>query len=130
MILDTSFVIDIMQHNADAVAKLQELISRGEPQVIAAPTLFELRSGLERSSKQEQEKIRISSALAGQIIAAFGKEAAEKAGEIHGRLAKEGKALDAVDCMIAGTALARGDSVLTRNAAHFSKIRGLKVESY
>ena len=55
---------------------------------------------------------------------------AEKAGEIHGTLAKGGQGIDNIDAMIAATALLENETVLTRNIKHFSRVKGLRVESY
>ncbi len=130
MILDTTFVIDIMDNDKEAVNKLHELIKRGENQLITAPTVFELYSGMARSKKPANEKNKITKILNGQLIIHFDNDAAERGGEIDGNLIKDGKTIQPIDCMIAGIALVRKEKVLTRNIKDFSKIKDLEIETY
>ncbi len=130
MIFDTTFIVDVMRNEAAAVAKLHELISKGEPQLVTAVTIFELFSGLARSKKPEQEKEGIRKVLYGQLIIHFDKEAAERAGDIDGTLIKEGTMIDPTDSMIAGIAVIKKEKLLTRNVKHFSRVRGLEIEVY
>lgn len=130
MILDTSFVIDLMAGDKAAIEKLKEIISKGEPQIVTAPTIFELYSGLAQSSKRELEKKKILSALSRVAIWHLDASAAERGGEIDGALIKAGEQIEPVDSMIAGIALVKGEKVLTRNVKHFSKVAGLNLETY
>lgn len=130
MIFDTSFIIDVMRNDGKAVARLKELIKKGEPQMIAAPSIFELYSGLARSKKPPKEKKRILDILGGQLIAHLDDDAARLAGEVDGTLIKEGKMIGPIDSMIAGIALIRKQAVLTRNVKDFSRVKGLHVETY
>lgn len=57
-------------------------------------------------------------------------DTAERAGEIDGILAREGKMIGVVDCMIAGIALVKKEKVMTRNVKDFQRIRGLEIETY
>ncbi len=130
MILDTTFIIDLMNNDIKAVEKLRDLQKRGEAQIISSITIFELFSGLGHSKKQEKEKTKIINALRGQLIIHLDQDAAEKAGFIDGSLRKEGKAIGPLDTMIAGIALVKKEKVLTRNRKDFERIPGLEVESY
>lgn len=56
MILETSFVIDLMSQQPDAVRKFWELQEQKENLFITTPTIFELWSGIVRSSKPDAEK--------------------------------------------------------------------------
>ncbi len=130
MILDTTFVIDIMKNEEKATAKLNELIRKGEPQLITALTIFELFSGITQSSKPSAEKTKITKTIGNQIVLHLDNNAAEKAGDIHGILVKEGDMIDPVDSMIAGIALIKKEKVLTRNVKDFKKVKGLEIETY
>ncbi|PIN81212.1 hypothetical protein COV11_02340 [Candidatus Woesearchaeota archaeon CG10_big_fil_rev_8_21_14_0_10_30_7] len=130
MILDTTFLIDVMDEDDKAVAKLLDIIKKGEPQLITAPTIFELFTGITRSKKPEQEKNKIIKVLEGQIVVHLDNNSAEKAGEIDGNLMKDGKPIGVIDSMIAGIALIKKDKILTRNIKDFSKIKGLEIETY
>ncbi len=130
MILDTCFVIDFMDNDEKAVAKLRELELNNEPTPITSLTIFELFSGLARSSSPDKEKEKVINVLSGQTILPFDGSSAEKAGEIDGGLAKKGEKIDAVDSMIAGITIFRKEKVLTRNVKDFSKVKGLDIETY
>ena|SRR3989338_1301392 len=130
MILDTSFIIDLMETDKDALDRHRELIEKNETYRISSAAIFELWSGVGHSKKSEEEKIKVLTALVGISTVSLTATMAEKAGEIHGTLSKEGRAIDNIDAMIAATALHENESVLTRNVKHFTRVRGLKVETY
>ena len=130
MILDTCFVIDVMRNDLQAVKRTKELIAKGEPLIVTSPTVFELFSGITQSMDSPTEQHKILSVLAGLLIWQLDNEAAQKAGEIDGQLIKSHLAIDPIDSMIAGIALAKGETVLTRNEKHFNRVPGLKTEKY
>jgi len=130
MILDTGFIIDVMRREENAVRRLRELISSGETQAITTPSLFELYSGVSRSSIPRLEKGRIMQTLSNLVVWSLDTKGAETGGEIDGRLSSKGERLDPVDSMIAGIALSKGEAILTRNVRHFSRIPGLRIETY
>ena len=130
MILDSTFVIDILRNDSVALAKANELEKNRIPQFITIITIFELFSGIARSGRTEEEREKVVKILHNQAVLPLTEDVAEKAGEIHGELIKTGKKLDSHDCMIAGTALIKNELVLTRNVKDFSRILGLKIETY
>ena len=130
MIVDTTFIIDLLHTDVKAVQKLQELLKQGTIIKITAVTVFELFTGVVRSQRPAEERNKILKVLEGQLVIPLKREAAEKAGEIDGLLIQEGKRIDIADCLIAGIALSRNEKVLTRNVKDFSRILRLGVESY
>lgn len=129
MILDTNFVVDILNGKEFAVSKLKSFNKENRSYAIAAPTIFELWSGIISIKKSENDKQKMAALLREQIIYTLDDESAEAAGIIHGKLIKNGLAIEPVDCMIAGIAKVHNRQVLTRDE-HFSRIEGLKVEKY
>lgn len=130
MILDTTFLIDVMRKDPAAIMKAQQLTGVGEPQLVTVISLFELSSGLARSKKPAQEQHKITTALANQIIIQLDEKSAMKAGEIDGLLCKQGTSIGPADALIAGIALSRDDAVLTKNVKDFSRVPGLRVVTY
>lgn len=130
MILDTTFIIDLMDGNIDALKKQQELQTNNENVQITTITIFELFSGVGRCSQPEKEKQKLKAILESQHLLVLDEECAEKAGIIHGTLQKEGQAIEIQDCLIAGIALNHNEPLLTRNIKHFQRIKRLKVETY
>ena len=130
MILDTTFVIDLMNNEKEAVEKLSTLSTKGESIFITSLTIFEVFRGVNRSKKPVEERRKINITLENQLTLDFDDKSAEKAGEIDRELISEGKIIDPIDCMIAGIALVKKEKVLTRNIKDFSRISGLEVETY
>lgn len=130
MILDTSFILDLMEEDKGAVARYVKLSENNEIVRVCAPTIFELWTGIACSSSPEAEKAKVSNALSQFDVIKFDGRCAEKAGEINGSLIRGGRRIDPEDTMIAGTALLENETVLTRNVKHFSRVLGLRVETY
>jgi hypothetical protein len=129
MILDTSFLIDLMNGNQDALNKSKELQKRNESQTITAVSIFELYSGIARSSKPERERQKIMQVLAEQTILPLDDESAHIAGTIDGELAKKGQSINPEDCMIAGIVISKKQKLLTRDS-DFKRIKKLEIETY
>ena len=130
MIIDTCFVVDVVRNDSGALLKLEELEKFGEELKITTPTVFELFSGAFRSRRPEEECQKVLKILVTQKTLEFDMLSSMKAGEIDGRLIAEGKKIEQIDSMIASIALLNNETLLTRNVKDFSKIKGLKIESY
>lgn len=129
MILETSFVIDFLKGEDDAVSKVQSLMYENIAYEIAAPTIFELWGGLEMMENMEKEREEIISLIGGLVVYPLDQEGAKIAGKIDGELIRKGQKIDTEDSMIAGIAIAHNKKVLTRDD-HFNRIKELKVENY
>lgn len=130
MILDTCFIIDLLHKDKSAIEKLKELNSTQESQIITTVSVFELFTGIVQYARPEQERANVMDIINSQIIIPLDMESAMKGGEIDGQLTKKGQTVDQQDSMIAGIALTRNEKILTRNVKDFSKIHGLRVETY
>ncbi len=130
MILDTCFIIDVMNEDSGAVDKLHDLISKQEPLIVTSITIFELFSGLSQSKRPINEKHKIINTLRNMLINSLDEVSAEKAGIIDGDLIKKGSQITPLDVMIAGITLNKNETLLTRNIKDFNKIKGLEIETY
>ncbi len=130
MLLDTAFLIDLMRGEASAIDRLKALENEGISQNVASPTLYELYVGIMLSKKPEAEKRKVLEVLTSATILNLDAKSAEMAGRIQGGLIAKGKMLDPEDTMIAGIAITHGETVLTRNVEHLSRIYDLKLETY
>jgi predicted nucleic acid-binding protein len=123
MILDTTFLIDVLRDNRIAVDHLRLMeLERVKTTSITAYELFQ--------NAKEQEISRINNLLDNLPVLAFTREDAEDAGRIAKTLKDSGKAIDPEDCMIAAIALRENAPILTRNSKHFSRIPGLRIATY
>ena len=130
MIADTSFLIDIMKYDKDAIRKAEEIEKKGNTIAVTSITIFELFIGVSLSIKQDQERNKINRILNGLSIISFDEDSAREAGKIYAQKRKNGAAIEPEDSMIAGICSRRNEILITRNIKHFSDIEGLRVESY
>ena len=128
MILDTSFIIDVLRGSQNAVKKLEKLANTNI--AVTTPSIVELFSGLAQCSNTQKELEKIKDILGEQVCLPLDAGSAVQAGLVHGFLIRDSQEIGEVDAMIAGIALQNQIPVLTRNVKHFSRVRGLKVETY
>lgn len=119
-----------MQNDTGAVAKAKALEKTGSTISLGAPSIFELYVGVALSVKKEEEQSMVLSVLSSLPLHSLDAEAASQAGIIYGEKITGARHADPIDCLIAGMAKVRGESILTRNTKHFAGIEGLKTETY
>ena len=128
MIFDTTFIIDLLKGDKKAVKYLEMLDNTSEPKIITAITIHELWRGLSLLKTKEEDEIK--GILETSTVLSLDLESSMISGEIEGRLIREGIMIEPEDAMIAGITIKHNQKLLTRNTKHFSRIKGLKVESY
>lgn len=116
MILDASFLIDLMAEDAGAVAKLDEINDR----LLVVPTLAYTEAGV-GIDPDTAEGRRFDEIMDRMTLVAHDGEAARRAVDIQRQLLAQGNPVGAVDVMIAGIALARDEPIVTRNASEFAR---------
>lgn len=119
-----------MQGEGLAKAKAEKLVSETVPIMVGTPTIFELYVGVGLAIKSSEEKEKVLDVLRSLTQLPLDAASASRAGIIYAQRTKEGAGIDAEDAMLAGIALENQQTLLTRNAKHFSGIAGLKVEGY
>ncbi len=129
MLLDTTFLIDLMNGEEGAVKKARELESDLVQQRLSAMTLFELYYGVARASRSENERETVESVLASKPIHPADTAVMRKAGRLSGELANDGTPVGDGDVIIAATAQVVDEPVLTRNVSDFERL-GVDIESY
>lgn len=130
MILDTSFLIDVMNSDEAALAKVDEIEAAGRPQTVPAMTLQELYIGVGASDLPEDERRRIESVLASRPVIPTSEAIARRAGRLDGELRRAGERVNLGDATVAATGLVRDEPVVTGDSKHFSRIPGLAIEGY
>jgi len=129
VLLDTTFLIDLMNGEEGAVKKARELESDLVQQRLSAMTLFELYYGVARASRSENERETVESVLASKPIHPADTAVMRKAGRLSGELANDGTPVGDGDVIIAATAQVVDEPVLTRNVSDFERL-GVDIESY
>jgi tRNA(fMet)-specific endonuclease VapC len=130
MLLDTNFLIDLMDGRPEAVELAAELDREGSRPRLAAPVLFELWRGAARTVRKEVERTRIEELVAAFETVEFDGADARSAGSLQAELARAGKSLGTVDVQLAGMALARAEALVTGDRALAQVGRGVPVRAY
>lgn len=131
MILDSSYLFDLMAEDPDAFEKGTELVERGEMQWLPTPVVAETYYGVAtaRSSTSEQE---VRNRLLGYPRVDVDEEIARVAGELLAEAddsAGEDAGVGPNDAYIAAMADVLDDAVLTANVDDFEAL-GVPVEPY
>lgn len=116
MILDSSFLIDLLADDDASVAKLREIDDRR----LTVPTLVytEVGIGIDPDTPEAQHFETVMEQLA---LVPYDAEAARRAVDVQRQLLARGDPVGAVDVMIAGIAIARDEPIVTRNVSEFSR---------
>ena len=130
VILDTSFIIDVMRRDAAALATLDRLETGSEPLRVPAPVFYELWEGIDRSEKPIRELKAVEDVLESYPPLEVQIPAAKRAGKLSGALIRGGQDIDDMDLLVAGMALEAGEAVVTRNERDFGRIDDLKLITY
>jgi hypothetical protein len=130
VLLDTSFLIDLMRGDEGAVSKAEELESNLVQQRISAMTLFELHYGIVRSDQSEAERERVEDVLASKPVHPADTAVMRKSGRLAGELAASGGPVSDSDVIIGATASVVDEPVLTRNVDDFERLDGVSIETY
>lgn len=134
MIVDTSFILDVIDGVDAAVETERSLEAEGVPLCIPAMTVLELYIGVGTVANTPSERRRVEAVLDSYPIVDMTPQISRRAGRLLGeRLASadgdDGPGIGKGDAAIAATALIRDEPVLTGDA-HFDSIPGVTVESY
>ncbi len=129
MILDTTFLIDLLDNDPITVRKSQELDARNNAVFTTTISVFELWQGVsDIKDKKKLEQINLLLDTLGLFV--LDKESAKIGGKIHSELCSNGLTIQPEDSMIAGICLKHGKKIVTRNIKHFSRIGSLEIETY
>jgi hypothetical protein len=134
MIVDTSFVLDVIESVEAALAKERELEAASVPLAIPTMTVLELYIGIGKVDASRAERQRVEAVLGSYPLVDQTASISRRAGRLLGeRMAKtdmgEGPGIGKSDAVIAATALERDEPVLAGDG-HFEAIPGLEVETY
>lgn len=130
MILDISFILDVVGGDENALRRLDLLEREHRPEKVSAITVLELYEGVILSEKPVDERRAVLEVLDSKHIHDADHDIMQRAGELSGEHVAARRQIDREDCIIAAKALREDDPVLTRNVSHFERIEGLSIEEY
>ena len=133
--LDTTALIDLSRSERSPLrsrvaAVLRQLLDAGEDLHTSRINEAEFRVGGFRAKNRQQETRTIERVLDGFPVLEFDAVAALCFARVKAHLLDHGRPTGDADLLIAAIALANGQSIVTRNAAHFAQIPGLAVAAY
>ena len=127
-VLDTNTLIYFFK----AEGRVAEVLLGKSPADIAIPSivLFELAVGIANSSSPAKRRGQLNALTSAVTVISFGHKEALAAAEIRATLERNGCPIGPHDTLIAGTALANGGILVTRNTQEFARVDGLRLEDW
>jgi len=105
---------------------MQKASAKGEHLLVSSVAVFELWYGVGKSARQEFNRRRLETFLAGPILVLpFENADAQIAGSVRAALESVGKPIGAYDVLIAGQALRHRLTLVTANVSDFARVKGL-----
>lgn len=125
MIVDTSFILDVIDDVDAAVEKEQELEVEGVPLVIPTMAVLELYIGVGKAASTQEERRKVDAVLDSYPLVDMTLSISRRAGRLLGeRMAEttedKGPGIGKGDAAIAATAIERDEPVLAADG-HFGK---------
>jgi len=127
--LDTDTCIALIKRQPPELIKRLQTKAVGDVG-ISSITLAELRHGVAKSARIEQNRAASDQFLLPLDIAAFDDLAADSYGTVRAALEIEGKPIGPLDTLIAGHALSLNVVHVTHNVAEFKRIAGLRLDDW
>ena len=126
--LDSSVLVDLLRDRHPVVrAAWAANRNAGTPLATSTLVLHELEAGIYLTACRESQSIRLRDLLRGVEIVEFPASDATSTGRLRGEFRRRGRSIGEIDTLIAGQALARGWTVVTRNMRHFGRVEGLPL---
>jgi tRNA(fMet)-specific endonuclease VapC len=128
-LVDTDVLSYFLRGRSDVASKFREYIAEHAKVTFSVLTYYEILSGLKHRDARRQLDAFLALSSTSEILP-LSREASEAAAERYAELRASGGTLDDIDLLIAGTAIANRLVLVTHNAKHFERIRGLTVEDW
>ena len=124
-VLDTNTLIYFFRGQG----RVAEYMLATPPREVAVPTVvvYELETGIAKSRQRSRRREQLGQLLDSVTVLPFDQDAARSAAWLRASLEGQGRPIGPMDTLIAGTALACGGTLVTRNHKEFSRVKGLRV---
>ncbi len=131
-LLDTNACIAVINGEPAKVrARMQKVSAAGAHVLVSSVAVFELWYGVAKSAKQEFNRKRLETFLAGPILVLPFEDAdAQVAGSVRAVLEAAGRPIGAYDLLMAGQALRHRLTLVTANVSEFSRVKGLHWQDW
>lgn len=128
-LLDTCTVSDFVKGQPSVLQRVRQT----DPRIIAvsAITRMEIEYGLALNAERARKLAPVLNAFFAAVDnLGFDVADAEASASLRAGLRVQGQPIGPYDVLIAGTALARGLTIITSNVGEFGRIPGLRVENW
>lgn len=127
-VLDTNTLIYFFKGEG----RVAEHLLAQSPKDISIPAivLYELQVGIAKSSAPEKRTQQLAELISVIQLLPFHQREAQAAAQLRAALEREGQPIGPYDTLIAGTALAHGAILVTRNTREFDRIEALRIENW
>ena len=126
-VLDTAFLIDILRGKEET----SKILKSQEHLLTTQINMYEVIRGLFLRNLSQEKYIEIKELFENIRLLSLDDNSIIKSAEISSELLKQGQVIGDCDCLTAGIALSNGiTTIVTRDAEHFKRIKGIKVETY
>ncbi len=128
-LVDTDILSMFFRGDPNVVAGFRRYLQEYEKINLSLITYYEVVSGLKHRDTLKQLDAFLE--FAGHnVILPLSELSASLSAEMYAHLRKKGQALEDIDLLIAGVALANGLTLVTHNTDHFARIEGLDLEDW
>lgn len=127
--LDTDTCIALIKRQPRELIKRLQAKAVGDVG-ISSITLAELRHGVAKSARIEQNRAALDQFLLPLDIAAFDDLAADAYGTVRAALEIAGTHIGPLDTLIAGHAVSLSVVLVTHNLAEFKRVEGLRLDDW
>jgi len=126
--LDTNSLVYFFK----GTGRVSEHLLATAPREVAVPAVavYELEVGIAKSTSPKKRRQQLDEFLRWAAILPFGWVEARASAEVRADLERKGCPIGPLDTLIAGTAVAHGATLVTRNIDEFGRIVGLKTENW
>lgn len=127
-VLDTNTLIYFFKGEG----KVAETLLQHPPSEIGIPAivLYELRVGIAKSSSPQKRTQQLAELTSVVKVLPFGPAEASASADVRAKLEKKGTPIGPYDILIAGTTLAHGATLVSRNSKEFKRIKELRIENW
>lgn len=127
-VLDTNTLIYFFKGEGEVA---NQLFSKAPRDIgIPAIVLYELQVGIAKSSSPRKRSRQLAELTSVIQLLPFQQREAQTAAQVRAALEQQGQPIGPYDTLIAGTALAHGAILVSRNTREFARIDGLRIENW
>lgn len=114
------------------MGRVSERLLATPPAEISVSTIvaYELAVGVAKSPEATRRREQLHRFLSAVTVVSFGPAEADAAATLRADLERRGIPIGPLDVLIAGSALARGATLVTHNTREFQRVPGLRVEDW